>query len=326
MKKILAMVLAMMLVLSMSTAFAAVDTTNWKSDKATYSAILKNYEVNGETTTGLFPVENLVFVPVADPTNPDTTNLTIAALDTTTAGDQTLTITVPSYTKVGTYLYTITETADDAQGVTYSNDTLGITVLVEYDYDNSKLKATVGLTKGEEGKDEDFTNTYDVGNLEVSKKVTGNLGDKNKVFNVTVTFKTEKDKYVRSDINYTDDGTAKAIPKNWTGTKSVVITLKDGETVKFTDIPEGVKYTVVEDDYTTGPKNGENGYDAASYKDEDATATIASGKTDAVEITNHKDTSVDTGISLDNAPYMILMALVVVAGAALIVKRASANR
>jgi len=110
-------------------------------------------------------------------------------------------------------------------------------------------------------------------------------------------------------------------------TETVDITVKHGETVKFTNIPAGVSYTVVENDYTEGDKNNSlEGYDEAEYAFSDAEKKIAADDKDTVGITNNKETTVDTGISLDNAPYMILMALVVIAGAALIVKRASANR
>ena len=40
-----------------------------------------------------------------------------------------------------------------------------------------------------------------------------------------------------------------------------------------------------------------------------------------MKITNQRGVNVDTGISLDNAPYLLLLAVVLVAGTVLVLKR-----
>lgn len=333
MKKILAMVLAMMLVLSMSTAFADEGTTTKvaASKPTTYEEVIKAFDIIGETDTTLFPDETLNFTSAAATTNPDggVANISIDPLPVTSNGEHKLVINVPSFTKVGTYHFTISETPGKTQGATYTTAKIAVSVLVTYDYadedgDGYTMTAQVGITSGDSGKNDTLTNTYKVGKLNVTKTVTGNLGDTSKEFVVNVTFNSTGT--VASDITYTDSGVEKkiTIADMEDKTHTVQITLIHGESVLFTDIPDGVTYSIEEEDYTGGEKNGENGYDDPVYSNQ--TGTIAADSTINAGVTNNKETSVDTGIVLDNAPYMILMALVVVAGAALIVKRASANR
>ena len=158
-------------------------------------------------------------------------------------------------------------------------------------------------------------NTYSAGSLSVSKKVEGNLGDKKKDFNVTVTFTAPEGKTVAGAITWTDGETAGSATFT-DGEATARITLNHDETVTFTNIPYGVTYTVVEDDYT-----GE-GYDAAKYSEFDG--EINSAK-DEVTITNNKGAEIDTGITTDSMPCIVLMGIVVLAGVAMIAKRRAAN-
>ena len=145
----------------------------------------------------------------------------------------------------------------------------------------------------------------------MNKQVTGNLGDLDKNFNVTVTFTAPEGETVGAPIYYTDNGVEKAITAGWKDTNSVTIDLKHDETVTFSNIPEGVTYTVVEDDYTG------DGYDTAAYVFSDegklVNGAIDGENKDSVVITNNKEAKVDTGIALDSMPYIMILA--VVAGA-----------
>ena len=155
--------------------------------------------------------------------------------------------------------------------------------------------------------------------------VTGNLGDRDKEFNVTVTFTAPAGKEMKSVISYTD-GTAKTIETSaWTekdGSKQaeVTIALKHDETVTFTNIPYDVTYTVTEADYTS------EGYDEENivYSD-DANKKIDSA-TDTVTITNNKGTTVDTGVVLDSLPYILLIAVAVVGVVAFTAKKRTTDR
>lgn len=323
MKKMISLLLAVVMICSLAAVASAAegvqDTDVNTSKPAVYDAVIKTYDLVGSTDDKLFPDETLEFTSAADTANPDggAANLTIDDLDVAGNTNQKLTIHVPAFTKVGTYHFTISETAGSSQGVDYTTaGTIAVSVLVTYDYEDADgddylLTATVGLTSDEGAKDGMLTNTYKVGSLAVSKKVTGNLGDTSKVFTAKVTFKAEDGKTVNSAITYTDDAAEMSIAGGWTGTKEATVTLKHGETVTFHNIPEGVTYTVTENDYTGGEKNGENGYDAAVYNKSDDTMKIAAGDADTVEIVNNKSTTVDTGIVLDSMPYILLLAAAV---------------
>ena len=82
----------------------------------------------------------------------------------------------------------------------------------------------------------------------------------------------------------------------------------------ITNIPYGVTYTVVEDNYTT------EGYNAADYSFDDANKTIDSAQ-DTVTITNEKNGMIDTGIYMDSLPYVLALALIFGFGAVLFIRR-----
>ena len=121
------------------------------------------------------------------------------------------TIKLPDYESVGIYYYTVAETKGNTLGVTYDEKkvTLKVTVVNNaagngFDryvvvYKNVSDSESEKLTGGQNA----FVNTYSANSLPVKKVVTGNLGDKNKLFTVTVTLKNDTGKAMSSDISYT---------------------------------------------------------------------------------------------------------------------------
>jgi len=144
-------------------------------------------------------------------------------------------------------------------------------------------------------------NQYYAGDLVIKKEVTGNAGDKDEYFPVTVTFTKPAGTIVNSDISftatflnegeyvsklctivgqyYTSDQNIPTIIK-WTNsgtdlkaaeTATTTFFVKDNTTVTFSNIPYGIKYTVQE----TVPDNDTyqnkitftNSKDAATYFD-----------------------------------------------------------
>ena len=318
MKKVLAGLLAATMVMSMSvTAWA--EELNMTSPEGSCDAYIKAYTLEGTTDKTLYPAETLNFTSTPAENNPDTTNLVIAPLQVVGNSDQKLAITIPSYTKAGIYKYTIAETAGETQGVSYTNGTIEVSVLVEYDYDDADndgygLKATVGVTSSGGSKSGTFTNTYKLGSLKVSKEVSGNMASKTQKFDIDVTFTSDQE--VLSEISYGGDKTI-AI-NNWTKgedsdvwTVTKTISIAHGEDVTFSNIPEEVTYSVAEQDKhfaldATG-SDPATGY-SVKYTDADENKTIAVNETDEVTVTNTKGTNVDTGIILDSAPYILLLA------------------
>lgn len=327
MRRILAMLLALTLVFSMSAAAFAAETGKATADyrseeKVADITIEKLYEINASDNALLYPQETLSFTAVPDAANPDSTNLTIDDLVVAGNADQALTIHLPVYSLVGTYKYTITETTvEEKQGVTYSEAAIAVTVLVTYNYEEEKLDAQIVLstvTEDGEGKVDTFVNQYDVGKLTLSKTVTGNLGAKDVYFDIEVTFNSEK--AVASDIPVTG-GSWEENPDviaisdwtqgdgGWTCTK--VFKLKDSDLLTFADIPAGVSYSVEED---AKHLVGEDGFDVNSDPDTDYTVTY-SGETGTIEaaataeaaVENEKKTAVETGVILDSMPYVLML-------------------
>lgn len=328
MKKALAVMLAATMTLSMGmTAFA--DTVSPSTAKT--FEFTKNYTTSEGSDVGEYPAETLKFTVEAATTNP-TGDPGITIEDQTVDNNpDKIIVKIPAYSTVGKYNYTVTERAGKTQGVTYSNVSFGVQVVASYNDAHTAIETQVVFTTsdGQSGKIEGITNYYDLGTLEVSKVVTGSLGSRDKEFEVTVTLTS--DKPVKSAISYkekyNDEDYTKLLASAWTGsdeagyTAVVTVTVKHGEKVDFANLPYGVEWTVKEDDYTSGDANSENGYDAPKYSVNNGTsaeATDGVGETiatnsaeDTVEITNNKGVEVDTGIVLDSAPYILLLALAV---------------
>lgn len=311
MKKLFAMLLAVIMIFSLATvSFASEDVEAPVYEDMETVTVTKTYTATNEGTVS--PAETFSFTALtcvsvtdaAEGVSKDNAPVpTIATVDFT-AGEATatkdITITLPEYTSVGIYTYTFSEVVGDTAGVTYHADeiTLKVTVIQGAD---GKIRVAAVHTESAGEKSDDFENVYSAGSLAVSKTVTGNLGDQTKDFTVVVTFTAPEGLTVKESIPYFD-GEEKTIAAGWTGTTSVEIALKHGETVTFGNIPYGVTYTVVENDYT-----GE-GYDAAKYAVSDEAKVIDSAE-DTVGITNNKTTDVDTGVVMDSIPYILILAV-----------------
>ena len=326
MKRIAVSLLALMLVLSMSlTAFAAETgkaTADYRSEERIADiTIEKLYEINASENPELYPQETLTFAATPDASNPDGTNLTVDPLVVTGNAGQQLTLRLPVYSQVGTYKYTIAETTEEEkQGVTYSDQVIAVTVLVTYNYAEEKLDTQIVLGTGEaaDAKVDTFVNQYDVGKLTLTKTVTGNLGAKDVYFDIEVTFNSPK--VVASDIPITG-GSGEGNPETiaisdwvegedgWTCTK--VFKLKDTDTLTFADIPAGITYAVEEDGKHLV---GDDGFDVNSAPDTDytvsytgQTGSITAGETAEAAVQNEKKTTVETGVLLDSAPYVMML-------------------
>ena len=117
------------------------------------------------------------------------------------------------------------------------------------------------------------TNTMNVGDLSVTKTVTGSGAETEREFVFTLTLTNEDG--VKVDNTYeTSEGTLTV-----TGGEAT-FTLKGGETLTIYGIPEGTDYTVTEEDYSA------NGYETTSTLD---SGEIVAGQTAEAEFTNHRD-------------------------------------
>lgn len=326
MKKLIAMILVLTMVLGLSMTAMAEDTTYSDTSTITITKVFK--DSNGGTS----PAETFKFSAFEEvdikenaaasfpSTKPSITNITYsegaATADGSGTGTATATITLPAFEAVGIYTYKFNEVAGTSAGVSYNEDDLFLVVSVIQDANNKIRVAAVHCEgshdPGEYGvtpKTDEFENTYESGTLAVSKTVTGNMGDVDKYFDVTVTFTPASGETINSTITYTGGQYAQAVTVT---DNTATIQVKNGDTVTFSNIPEGVTWKVQEADYST------EGYNA-TYSTE--TDNIDAGDADTCTITNNKDATIDTGISMDSLPYIVIIALVAVAAAAFFMRR-----
>lgn len=323
MKKFISLLLALVMVLSLSTvAFATgEDGETTTPTDATSVTIKKTYKLVGE---GSSPTETFTLQQVGNGVVTDGEATSAPALGTITgalfaAGEATadgvtkdITVALPRYDHVGVYTYTLKEAASTTAGVTYFGGDIKLVVTVVNGENGNLRIAGVHTEAGNagtpgNGKSDTFENTYSAGTLKVSKTVTGNLGDKTKYFEFKVTLtavegKTYADSFAVTGGSYKNNPTTASMGDN-------TFYLKDGETISIANLPYGVTYTVTEtavEDYTT-TMTGDSG-------------TINAAKQTAA-FTNDKTGSVDTGVMLDSLPYILVLAFVAVAGTALILKK-----
>ena len=326
MKKLLSLTLALIMVLTLSVAVAAQEHT----DMETVTISVTYNEANEGTTS---PAETFTFaiantsvtdaaagVTTENMPVPNVGNVAFAEGDAGKAGSMTkdVTITLPEYTSVGVYTYTITPTPGTTGGVTYWAEPIKLVVTVIEQ--NGKIRVAAVHTEGEdEEKTDDITYTYSAGSLSVTKNVTGNLGDREKYFAITVTLngeagKTYADSYPVTGGSKLVDGAADAAAAATIAVDGRPYTfyLKHGETLTIANLPYGVTYTVEED------ADSAAGYEVSYTDNQNGTIDAAS---DTVTITNTKGTTVDTGVVLDSLPYILLIAVAVVGVVAFTAKK-----
>ena len=295
-----------------ATAAQTITIKKQYSFKVTDNATIPADEIT--FTVGEGTVSEATTVTEAPAVTIDKIVITEAAITTETK-DYDLKINLPAYTEVGIYEYEVTETAGKVVGVTYTPNEYVLKVTVVRDDNENLIIGGIALREKGEGKPKTDTieNSYAGGDLTVSKKVTGNMGDRSADWTIKVTFTTESGMTVGNTIKYTPVGAEAAteIAAGWTGSKVVNLTLKHGQSVLFENLPAGIKYTVEETDK-------DNTYTVSG--EVETAAALAAQESKKVEVVNSKNIEIDTGAALDFVPYVLIMALVL-AGVALRIYR-----
>ena len=226
----------------------------------------------------------------------------------------------------GAYRYTITATDPAVAGVELGDTTIYLDVYVsqsdceghglEYTYvfhTDSEAEAFAELAEGK--KITGVTNTYASYDLTVSKAVTGNQGDINKYFKLTVTAELPDGKaYPYGETGYTVDITgaeanptasASTIYSEMTNPATVTATelaagvdfyLKNGQSIVIEGLPNGATYSVTEanEGYTQSP--------------EGAIAGAIGGAAATAAFTNNKQGTIPTGVVLGTVSGIALLA------------------
>lgn len=258
-----------------------------------------------------------------------------ADADATNGGS--IVMNVPNYTKVGVYTYQVKEKDGDTLGMTYDPKTYTLQVIVGNKIENDQIVAGgekvcyVTMLDGTT-KQNSVKNTYNAGTLNITKTVQGNMGDRSTdtKFDFVATFKVPTGKTLRSDIVLPEGYTI-----NWNSTKTegtVNFKLSHNETFSVQNLPKDIGYSVVEMNGEAALANnayitnaaGENTYQV-SY-DNFVNGTVGTTEmTDenviATNITNTWGSTIDTGVILDNAPYILMLAVVAGGAMTLVIKK-----
>ena len=319
-KRGFAALLALTLALGMSVSAFALDGTA----AAGIAIAKKDYQRTNINTTS--PKETFQFtvdkVSVTDANNPDGSAVTLDQMPSLTidpisyndgeAGSDTrmkdLCITSnKDFPSVGIYTYKVTETPGNTAGVTYNKKDLTLIATVHYN-DNYELVTSYAFKEKEgekETKISSIVNTYSAGTLQVGKHVDGNLGNKAQKFNIDVTFTAPANQTVKSTITYGNEEITPAAFDNENHTVTVTISLAAEQSIVFYNVPYGVTYKVQEkkyDGYTTTYTKNDETPEGADY----VQGTIKIEHTVA-DILNTKKGTVDTGVILHSAPYVLLL-------------------
>lgn len=229
------------------------------------------------------------------------------------------------------FTYTLTE---DVQGAakdfvtTDKGTTRKLNIYVGYKDKNAEankqlsvLYSTLALENGT--KATGFENKYETSEnestkaIQVTKKVTGNQGDKTAKFNFTVEITGQHSKVTATTTGDENDltTTTPTVPvpgsplKDTDNTVLVKATLTDGQSLTIKGLTKGAKYTVVEDDAN------QNGY--TTTKADPTTGEIAE-----TVVTNDRTGTIPTGIYLNHKlPFNILGVALAGGAVALIAKK-----
>ena len=290
-KRLFACLLALTMMLGLSATAFATETAEKVQTPANGGTVTfeKEYKLVGE---GISPAETFEF--------------NIAKAEVENGGVDAEKQDMPT---VGTAAYA--QNGATTAGVAY--DSKSVTMKVTAVDNNGTIEiAAVSFTKAGKklaNNEAAFNNTYTANKLSISKTVAGNLGDKSKYFDFTVTLTGKEGEEYSLPATITGGSDKSGKKENVAISGTTTFKLKHGDTITIENLPAGVSYKVEEatpSDYTMNATGQEGTMDAEA-------------KTAA--FTNTKTGDIDTGVYLDNLPYILVFAGVLAIAAVFIVRR-----
>lgn len=252
----------------------------------------------------------------------------VVSFTTESGDDQTgnFTIGLPKYDGVGVFTYTLKEVDATNAGIKNDGRTFTVTVYATQGDDGIETGVTVheGTSKGT--KVTSIDNKFQAGALTIHKDVKGSMGDKAYEFPFTVTLSSAKPVTAALRVNG-ETSTVKFEKASEAATEytaTFTFKLSNGKDYTIGNIPYNVTYTVSENGETNGELTVGSGDNAVKYDVEysNNNGTKVEGATATVTVTNTAgDVVIDTGVILDNAPYIALLAIVAIGGVALMLNK-----
>lgn len=236
------------------------------------------------------------------------------------------TIGLPKYDGVGVFTYILEEVSATNAGIKNDGRTFTVTVYATQGDNGIETGVTVheGTSKGT--KVTSIDNKFQAGALTIHKDVKGSMGDKAYQFPFTVTLSSAKPVTATLRVNGETSTVKfeKASEDAAEYTATVPFKLSNDGNCTISNIPYDVTYTVSEDGETRGTLTVGSGENAVDYtvKYSDNNGSKVEGATATVTVTNTAGNAlIDTGVILDNAPYIALLAIVAIGGVALMLNK-----
>lgn len=211
-------------------------------------------------------------------------------------------INLPTFDQVGIYTYKITETEGDTAGMVYDSGIylLIVTVINNPDYtvggSAPKFLRVLSIIDEDDPnvKDDAFDNEFYAGDLTVTKELEGNFTDPDDEFTITVTVTPIGEKVINPVPIVWDTDDVEVVGGVYTAT----YTLKGGESITIENLPYDVSYVVLE----TAVPHTDYMVDYDDNADRNMNLPLIE-----TTITNTRNTTVNTGISLDSLPYILIL-------------------
>lgn len=228
----------------------------------------------------------------------------------------------------GTYTFKITEQLPSGASqdnlvdgdIWYDTHTTIVTVTVTRDDTTGLLSAipTYNNTDNPDGSTESaeavFVNRW-VG-LKITKQVTGDMGDRDKLFTFTITLQDKEESPLTGTYPYTIGSTTDTLNLNDEGTAT--FQLKHGQTIVIYGLPSGSSYQISEhgakeDGYTTTVTVGKKKETTCQTE-----GNLSDTDTVTVSFENSRGNIPVTGIQPDHLPWILLAIGVLITGVVLI--------
>lgn len=344
-KKLFAGVVAAAMMATMAMpSFAAKHTYNEGALEDHDSiTVTKVYSLVG---TGSSPDETFTLEQVGDGVVKKGGATTAPALGTITGahfevGDATangaskdITITLPNnFTTPGIYEYTLKEVVGTNAGVAYRAESKPIKLVVTVVSDDAgKLYRYAGIhteTSDSDEKSDEFGNTYSANSLTLTKKVQGNGADRNKHFEFVIKLTGENGKTYAEKYDITGNAgfdATKSASSIAVGGEAHVWLKNDG-TATIANLPKDVQWEITEVGAATATEGNNAGkvvngeYVVTVPTNANGTVSVAENADNDVVFTNKSTVNVDTGVILDNAPYILMLAVVAGGAMTLVIKK-----
>lgn len=360
-KKLFAGIVAVAMMATMAIpGFAAKHDAYDPNDLKDHDTITvtKIYKTAGDTETAANPVETFTLAQVGKgkvdqgiaESAPDLGTITGAKFEAGAAkadgsATEEITIALPTTAQFGhpgVYEYTLKEVNGTTAGVTYrpESNTFRLVVTVVSD-DNGKLYRYAAVhtenattdAETENAKTDTIENTYTAKTLTLEKYTAGNFGDKNEYFQFSLkltgdTNKTYLDGYT---ITYptTENDSRNTTSNIVVNGQAVTVWLKSGQKISVANLPEGVTWEAKEltstgAELTTEGDKTMNGLYTVTVDNASGTVTAfkeAKAVKNEIKFTNTHEGTVDTGVILDNAPYIALLTIVAAGAVVMILKK-----